>query len=485
MNRMESKVDSPFRQTVVDLPTLDGDRMALVVIDMQYFDAHPDWGEGRTALQLGVLSAFDEYFAQLHAATPYMQTLLETARAKGIEVLHVRVAEVTSDSRDVGWKQLARGLVVPKGSKEAELLGEVAPIGDEIVVSKSSSGVFATTNLDRLLRNLGITTLVLIGTSTSGCVESAACDATDLGYTVIVPRDACACSTRASHELALVRMAGGSAIVVSTAELCQRLEGLPLVDRAARSGVVRAKRYVPTSAPDDGSENPYRLIFGPALRQSVEPQSTALVLVDVHRFACDPACGLGRRVRAGSEDLRAQRYYARVRSAVPNIVRLLDAARTAECLIIFTRTAAHTLDGRDLSPRARSLGVFPVLGTPDADWLPEASPRAGEIAVNKPAAGACTGTGIDALLRNSGIQTVVLAGVSYDGGLEGSLRSLTDLGYGAIVPPDACATFDDALQARLWEAETGIINVMPAADVAARLLGRVTAGTDRKTEARR
>jgi len=62
---------------------------------------------------------------------------------------------------------------------------------------------------------------------------------------------------------------------------------------------------------------------------------------------------------------------------------------------------------------------------------------------------------------------------------------LTDLGYGAIVPPDACATFDDALQARLWEAETGIINVMPAADVAARQLGRVTAGTDRKTEARR
>jgi len=59
MNRMESKVDSPFRQTVVDLPTLDGDRMALVVIDMQYFDAHPDWGEGRTALQVGVLSAFD------------------------------------------------------------------------------------------------------------------------------------------------------------------------------------------------------------------------------------------------------------------------------------------------------------------------------------------------------------------------------------------------------------------------------------------
>ena len=234
---MNANADSPFRQTVVVPPALEGEHLALIVIDMQYFDAHPDWGEGRTARQLGVLPAFDEYFAELHAATPRMQTLLEIARAKGIEVLHVRVAEVTNDSRDVGWKQLARGLVVPKDSKEAELLGEVAPVGDEIVVSKSSSGVFATTNLDRLLRNLGITTLVLIGTSTSGCVESAACDAADLGYTVIVPGDACACSTRASHEMALARMAGGSAIVVSAAELCRRSSDSPrsIVPPAAAS----------------------------------------------------------------------------------------------------------------------------------------------------------------------------------------------------------------------------------------------------------
>ena len=242
---------------------------------------------------------------------------------------------------------------------------------------------------------------------------------------------------------------------------------------------------MPTSAPSGGSENPYSLIFGPALRQSIEPPTTALVLVDVHRFACDPAGGLVRRVRAGTEDPRAADYYARVRAAIPNIARLLDAARTAGCLIMFARTAAHTPDGRDLSPRARSLGAFPVLGTPDAEWIPEASPRAGEIVVNKPAAGVCTGTGVDELLRNAGIRTVVLAGMSYDGGLEGSLRSLTDRGYGAVVPPDACATFDDALQAHLWTAETGIINVLPAADVAARLRGQVTAGMDRKTEARR
>ena len=157
---METDVRTPFRRAAVEVPPLDGARLALVVVDMVYFDAHPDRGEGRTARRLGVLHAFDPYFARLRAAIPRMQRLLAAAREKGIEVVHVRVAEATSDSRDAGWKQLARGLAVPKDSREAELLEEVAPEGDEIVVSKSSSGVFGTTNLDRLLRNLGVDTLV-------------------------------------------------------------------------------------------------------------------------------------------------------------------------------------------------------------------------------------------------------------------------------------------------------------------------------------
>ena len=78
-----------------------------------------------------------------------------------MEVIHIRVSEVTEDSRDVGRKQLVRGFVVPKGSREADFLDELQPVGDEIIINKSSSGVFPVTNLDRLLRNMGITTLDL------------------------------------------------------------------------------------------------------------------------------------------------------------------------------------------------------------------------------------------------------------------------------------------------------------------------------------
>src|SRR5262249_25517120 len=76
-----------------------------------------------------------------------------------------------------------------------------------------------------------------------------------------------------------------------------------------------------------------------------------------------------------------------------------------------------------------------------------------------------TGTGLDERLRYMGVKTVVLAGVSYDGGLERSVRSLTDRGYGVVLVPDACATFDEQLQRNLWSMETGIINVLATADV--------------------
>ena len=467
---MRAHVESPFRNGGSPLLALEGERLAVVVVDMQYFDAHADWGEGRTARQLGVLQAFDEYFEQLNAVIPRIQSLLTVCRAKGIEVIHIRVAELTNDSRDAGWKGVVRGLAVPQNSKEAELLEEVRPVGDEIVISKSSSGAFATTNLDRVLRNLSINTLIFLGTSTGGCVESTACDAVDLGYRVIVVSDACACSTRRSHQTALGRMASGSMYVSATQEIQARLSSLPSVDRTARSGVAKAKDHVPVSVPQGTPpENPYSLIFGPAIRLSLAPGNTALLIVDAQHFTCDPACGLGELVHDRRSLQTVESYYARVRSAIPNIVELLEAGRSCKFLIAFVRTAAQTIDGRDLSPRIRDLGVFPVMGSREAEILPELAPRPGEVVLTKPAAGVCTGTGLDELLRNAGITTVVLTGISYDGAIEGAVRSLTDRGYGVVLVPDGCATFDEHLQECLWDMETGIVNVLPASEVTAQL----------------
>jgi ureidoacrylate peracid hydrolase len=449
---------------------LSGEHTAFVVVDMQYFDAHPDWGEGKTAKQLGVLDAFDEYFRIVDGAIPHIQSLLSACRAKGVEVVHVRVAEVTDDSRDVGWKQVVRGLAVPKRSKEAELLEEVAAAGDEIIVSKSSSGAFATTNIDRLLRNLGVKTMLFAGTSTGGCVESTARDAVDLGYEVVIVDEACADSTQTGHQVALGRMAAAGAQIRSAAEVRAAIDALPHVDRQARSGVARAETYIPKTIPVSGSKrSPYSLIFPAALELQVDPSSLALILVDVQYGFAHPEHGLARRAIERGQWEQVAPYYDRVETALPNMRRLAEACRAAGVPVIYVRTAVHSPDGRELSPKLRRYGLSPTLGTRFTDILADVAPEAGDTILNKTASGVCAGTGIDDLLRNAGIETVILAGVSFDGAIEGSVRSLTDRSYALFLAPDACATFDERLQNGLWKMQSGIINVVPTNDLLARL----------------
>ena len=76
------------------------------------------------------------------------------------------------------------GIDVPKGSCDAKVPDIVAPLADEIVIPKTSSSVFISTNIDYLLRNLRIRSLVIAGFLTDQCVDSAVRDACDLGYLV-------------------------------------------------------------------------------------------------------------------------------------------------------------------------------------------------------------------------------------------------------------------------------------------------------------
>jgi nicotinamidase-related amidase len=444
---------------------------ALLVVDMQYFDAHPDWGEGRTAKELGVAHHFDSYFAQIQAIIPRIQQLLGLFRSKAMEVIHIRVSELTADSRDVGRKQLVRGFIVPSNSREADFLDELVPVNDELIINKSSSGVFPVTNLDRLLRNMGITTLVFTGTSTNGCVESAVRDAVDLGYDVVVVSDACAAGTLETHELALCCMEGALTRILSTDEVVERIRPLRARNRRERSGLERVKPYLPTPPEDQaGAErDPYDAILPPALQLPLSRRNTALVLADVQRFTCDPAHGLGAMAQARGRADALSGYYHRVRQALKGMQQLLETCRWQGMLVIHIRTAGHLPDGRDLSRKARAQGLSFGPDSPDAEFMPHVAPREGEILLNKPASGIFTGTGLDELLRNLGVENLILAGVSYDGALEGSIRSVSDRGYGLVVVPDACATYHEALQEKLWKVESGVIQVKRVEQIVAQL----------------
>jgi nicotinamidase-related amidase len=203
------------------------DNTALLVIDVQYMDAHRDFGFGAKAKALGGMEFLDYYWDRLETMViPNIQRLLAAARAQGVEVVHVHVAASKADGRDNSIRFKSKGRPTPIQSKDAEILPEVAPLGDELVISKTTESVFNSTNIDRLLRNMGIANVIVVGVVTNGCVEGAVRGAAERDYGTILVEDAAAALAPQLHEMAIVSMGHKDAAIKSTEEVVRALEAL-------------------------------------------------------------------------------------------------------------------------------------------------------------------------------------------------------------------------------------------------------------------
>jgi len=112
------------------------------------------------------------------------------------------------DGRDRSLDYKISGIDVPRGSWDAQVPDIVAPLDDEIILRKTSSSPFISTNIDYLLRNLGVRSLVIVGLLTDQCVDSAVRDACDLGYLVTLVTDACATHSPERHASSLANNRG-------------------------------------------------------------------------------------------------------------------------------------------------------------------------------------------------------------------------------------------------------------------------------------
>ena len=195
-------------------------RTALMMIDLQYVDAHRDFGIGAAGQRNGWTNDMEYYFSRLESeAIPNVQRILEACRAASIPPIHVRVMNLAGDSADTSWRYKAMGILVPPGSKDAEFVEEVAPLPGEVVVSKTTSNTFLSTNVDFLLRNMGIDTIIMTGVVTNNCVESTTRGAGDLGYKVLLVGDACAAWTQEGHDHCLKHLHRNFAIVKTTEQI--------------------------------------------------------------------------------------------------------------------------------------------------------------------------------------------------------------------------------------------------------------------------
>lgn len=183
---------------------IDHAHAALLFVDVQNYNARPDGGEYSGMSDADRDARYGWYFQVMReTALPNMQRLQAACRRARIEVMYTVIEALTRDGRDQSLDYKISKLFVPHGSWDAKVLDDIAPIDDEIVLPKTSSSVFISTNFDYVLRNLGVRSLIIAGCLTDQCVDSTVRDACDLGYLVTVPTDACATLTAERHEWAL------------------------------------------------------------------------------------------------------------------------------------------------------------------------------------------------------------------------------------------------------------------------------------------
>jgi len=150
-----------------------------------------------------------EYWQALHErALPAMRRLIDGARAAGCEIIYTVIEALTRDGRDRSLDHKLSGIHVPPDAPEGDIIAPLWPRPGEIVLPKTSSGVFNSTNLDYLLRNLGIRFVIVAGIVTDQCVDMAVRDGADRGYLVTCVTDACATYSAARHAAALAAFGG-------------------------------------------------------------------------------------------------------------------------------------------------------------------------------------------------------------------------------------------------------------------------------------
>ncbi len=211
MSKIEMRRDGPYV----------AGQTALLLVDMQRIwlepgldPDHPERGP-------------DHYFYRQTAATtiPNNVKLLAAARAHGIEVLHTIIQSLTEDGRDRSLDHKITPIHVAPSQPEGLPPPSLAPVGDEILLPKTSSGVFNSTNIDYLLKNLGIRNLIITGILTDQCVDMAVRDAADRGYYVTCVSDACCSITPERHDGAL-KAFGGYCWVTDTATVVSRFKAM-------------------------------------------------------------------------------------------------------------------------------------------------------------------------------------------------------------------------------------------------------------------
>ena len=205
---------------------IDPKRAALLSIDMQNAEYSPELIAAARKPGSPTAHLLHLYETIEKTLIPNQQKLQAAARKAGIEIIYTTIESLTKDGRDRSLDHKISRLHFPKGSHEAKIIPAVGPVGDEIHIPKTSSGIFNSTNIEYVLRNLGIEYLVIYGIMTDQCVECAIRDAADRGFMVTQIEDACTAEDPRRHATSLEAMRGHYCRTRTTDQMIAEIAGL-------------------------------------------------------------------------------------------------------------------------------------------------------------------------------------------------------------------------------------------------------------------
>jgi nicotinamidase-related amidase len=208
-------------------------RSALIIVDLQNDFLHPDGSFATTAREHPEAN-IDMPF--LVGTIPYARKLAAAFRAAGRPVIYIAHV-LKPDYSDAAWPYWRLGIEPAPGNRThcvegtwgAEIIGELTPHDGEHLIVKKGFGGFANTALDTTLRNMGVTTCVMVGVTTCVCVSNTVRGGVEHNYRMILVSDAVAEVSRDTHEGELKTMSRIFADVRTTDEVIALLGtiGLP------------------------------------------------------------------------------------------------------------------------------------------------------------------------------------------------------------------------------------------------------------------